>query len=176
MAVLLHSRDGNVEIAAFFDKRQQFFVQIIRVPAKIVVGIGADNAVKELLFKGQVRGVRFDRNDLRVGQSHFPEEPAVFLRVAPQVRGVDRKAVFLCQKHAGQALPAAQVTDHAPGGYQMSGQQFFLQFQGIWPHDFRHDLRRGIFFTQWVFHTNHLFRLFLLILAISRNFFSFAAR
>ena len=126
MAVLLHARDRNVDISAFPEKGQQLLIQKFRVTAKIVVGIRADNAVKKFCFKRQSGCIRFDWNDFCFGQTHFPEEPPVFLRIAPKIRGIDGKTVFLCQKHAGQSLSDAEVTDHAPGRNSMSGQQFFL--------------------------------------------------
>ena len=66
VTIMLHARDRDVDISAFLEKGQQLLIQKFRVTAKIVVGIRADDAVKEPFFKRQVCGVRLDWDDLRV--------------------------------------------------------------------------------------------------------------
>ena len=46
MAILLHAWDRDIDISAFLEKGQQLLIQKFRVAAKIVVGIRADDAVK----------------------------------------------------------------------------------------------------------------------------------
>ena len=141
-----------------------------------MIGIDADDGVEGLRRKRQRRGVRLDGQNLRVGQAHLGEEAPVVLRVAPQVRGIDRKAVFPGQKHARQPLAAAQVADQASLRDAVAGQQLLLELEGIGAHDLFHEFRRAVLFTQRVFHRSNLLDRCLLIFEISLNFCSLAAR
>ena len=123
------------------------------IPAKIVVGIGGDHRVKEFLFKGQVGGIGLHRNDLLIRQAHFAEKGAVLLRIAPQVGGIDGKAVFLGQKHRRQPLPAAQIAHHRSRGDAVIRQQFLLQLDGVGAHDLALQGRCIIRFAACIFHT-----------------------
>ena len=134
--LVLAEDDGDVDVAAGLDEGQQLVVQIAGGAAEVVVGIGGDHGVEEVVVEGQGGGVGLDGDQAVPGDAHDVEEGLVLRRVAPQVGGVDGEAVLLGQKDAGQALAAAQVADHAPGGDAVVQKKLLLQLDGVGPHDF----------------------------------------
>ena len=101
MAVLFHAGNGNGKIAAVLDEGQQLFVQILRIPAKVIVGVRADHSIKEFHFKGECGSVSLDGNDPAAVNAHGVEESAVLRRGASQVCCIDGKAILLYKKCAG---------------------------------------------------------------------------
>ena len=107
MAVLLHTGDGEVEVAIGLHIGQQLLSQKVRVSTEVVVGIHADHCIEKGRLERQIESVRLDGDELFARQSQLVKKRLVFRWIAPQVAGVDLEAVLLCQEGRGDALAAA---------------------------------------------------------------------
>lgn len=124
----------------------------------VAIGIGADNGVQKILWKGQGRSVCFHGGDFLPAESHSVEKQPVFLRVTPKIRCVDRKTVLPCEKDAGQSLTAAQIANHGAPRNSAIQQEFLRQLDGVGPHDFGHQLRGAVCLTFDGLHGGVLFK------------------
>ena len=150
VAILHHTRHGDVDISAWLYKRQQLLIQVAFVPAKVIVGIHTHYSIEKFLREGEREGIRFHCLQLLRLHSLGSEESVVFLRVAPQIGGIDLKAVFLRQEQGSESIAAAQITDPCPLFDQIPVHQFLCQLHRVWPHNHGHELVPAVFFASGV--------------------------
>ncbi len=125
MKVFFHSRDGDVDVSAVFDEREEMLAEICFVSAEVVVCVNADNGIEEFAGEGKGGRVRMDGDDVFGRKAHLFEKPHVLRWIAPEVGGKHAESILFCEEDGGDPLTAAKIHDGGSGPDGVILQKFF---------------------------------------------------